>query len=814
MTELVVGVLTASLLSAPAPGSVWGDCPFDTGTSGAQCTTVSVPLDHRRPDWRSIDLQVSRAPARDPGRRLGVLVTSSGGPSAHLSDAATMKVPASLRDRYDIVSFDQRGFGRSAPVRCGLRPDQQYGIPWPLPGGEPAMRARAREIARQCAERAGATLPYLGTANVARDLDRIRQTLGAPTISFLGVSYGTYLGTAYDAQFPGRVDRMLLDTAVDATAAWPGVWRAALTGGVETRLPDFLAFAVAGRDKYRLGDTPAEVRATVQELISTASLPTIGSTQLRIALFGALYNDGAFPLLAGLLAAVRDRDEAAATAAATELQVFYDDDNTASAQLGVFCADSAFPYSPARYRKAAAAHPLTGGASAGAWPCAYWPAHPAEPRVTPSARGPRNVLLINNLRDPATTHAGAVALRRAFGGRARLVSVEHGGHGAYLRAGNACADGIGTDFLLGGALPATDPTCPRRHAGLRAALEHLATVDGATGALAEVRDAHGPAVQASGVADVRTGAPPRAGDRVRIFSNTKTFVATVVLQLVAEGRVDLGAPVERYLPGLLRANGNDGREITVRQLLQHTGGLPDFGSAVFEPGGYYTHRLDHHTPEELVRAGTAQPRLSAPGTEFHYSTTGYVVAGLLIERVTGNPYPREISRRIITPLRLTGTSVPGDSPVIAGPHLRGYAHLDAGDRISATGRRIDVTRLNPSLVWAGGAMISTMADLNTFFAALLGGRLLPAAELAAMTATVPSDLVPGSGYGLGLLRVPLSCGGVYWGHGGGGLGYQTRGGVTMDGRAVSLVHTSWPPTPEQSADALRAVDTALCEAGG
>jgi D-alanyl-D-alanine carboxypeptidase len=279
-------------------------------------------------------------------------------------------------------------------------------------------------------------------------------------------------------------------------------------------------------------------------------------------------------------------------------------------------------------------------------------------------------------------------------------------------------------------------------------------------------------------------------------------VATVVLQLVAEGRVELDAPIERYLPGLLRANGNDGREITVRQLLQHTAGLPDFDSAIFEPGGYRAHRFDHHTPEELIRDGTAQPRLSAPGTEFHYSTTGYVVAGLLIEQVTGKPYAREISRRILEPLRLTGTSLPGDRPVIERPRLRGYRD------------GTDVTLLNPSLVWAGGEMISTVADLNTFFTALLGGRLLPAAELAEMTTTVPADLVPGSGYGLGLLRVPLSCGGVYWGHGGSGLGYQSRGGVTVDGPAVSLVHTNAPSSPQQSADALRAVDTALCEARG
>jgi D-alanyl-D-alanine carboxypeptidase len=421
--------------------------------------------------------------------------------------------------------------------------------------------------------------------------------------------------------------------------------------------------------------------------------------------------------------------------------------------------------------------------------------------------------LLNNLRDPATTYAGAVNLRRAFGDRARLVAVDHGGHGVYLSAGNACADEAGTDFLVTGARPVGGLTCSAGHAGLQAALQHVTAVDGTPGALAEFRDPHGTFVASSGVADVATGRQPQAGDQFRIFSNTKTFVATVVLQLVAEGKVELDAPIERYLPGLLRANGNDGREISVRELLQHTSGLPDFDSAVFAPGGYYAHRFDHHTPQELIRTATATPRLSPPGTQFHYATTNYVVAGLLIEQVTGHPYADEIRDRIIGPLGLTGTAVPGDDPLLKGPHLRGYAHLDGHDQISDTGRPVDVTPLNPSLVWAGGAMTSTVGDLNTFFTALIGGRLLPPAQLAAMETTVPADLVPGAAYGLGLIRIPLSCGGQYWAHGGDGLGYQTREGVTSDGRAVTIVHTTSPSDQRQFADAFQAVDTALCESG-
>ena len=809
-------------VAAERSAVAWGRCPFDVGNSGAECTTVRVPLDYRQPNGRTIEIHVSRRPATDRAHRRGVLVTSSGGPQAHLSDTVDLagKLPASIRAQYDVVSFDQRGFGLSAPVSCGLRPDQQYGIPWPLLGGEPAMDARARQTARQCAAKAGTIVPYLGTMNVARDVDRIRIALGEERIAFLGISYGSYLGTAYDALFPERLDWALLDSVVDATAGWRGVWRASLTTGLETRVPAFLAFAAKNAARYRLGSTPAQVRATMLELIARAArVPlvtpkgTIASTQLRLAVFGAAYNDAAFSLLAQMLVAVRDRNATAAASAADELQVWYDDDRTASGQLAVFCADGSFPRSPQIYareaRADAARYPLTGGASASIWPCAYWASDPIDPPVTPATTGRHNILLINNLHDPATTYDGARNLQRAFGDRARLVGVNHGGHGAYLAAGNACADQIGTDFLLTGALPIRDLTCPAAHDGLRGAMEHLTTVDRSPGVLAEVRDGHGTVTYGAGVRDVRTGAAPRAGDAFRIFSNTKAFVATVALQLVAEHRIALDAPVERYLPGVVRGNGNDGRRTTVRQLLQHTSGVPDFDSSVFAPGRYYADRLDHHTPAELVRSSLSQPSL---GAGFHYSTTNYVLAGMIIERVTGRPYGAEITDRILRPLGLRGTSIPGDEPGLGGRHLRGYAHLDAKNQIADAGRPVDVTPLNPSLVWAGGAMVSTVADLNTFFTALLGGRLLPPTQLKAMMTTVPADLIPGAEYGLGLLQAPLSCGGVYWGHGGGGLGYQSRGGVTTDGRAVTLVHTSWPPTEQQSQDALRTVDTALCEA--
>jgi CubicO group peptidase (beta-lactamase class C family)/pimeloyl-ACP methyl ester carboxylesterase len=826
---VVVGLVLATAWVPGWAGSAerleWGECPFDAGSSGAECATVTVPQDYRDPGGRQLDIHISRVRSAQPALRRGTLVMNQGGPGPHLNDVASIGelVPQSVLDAYDIVSFDQRGFGHSAPVHCGLTPGQQLTFPWPLPGGEPAVREQAAGIAAQCAERAGADLPFLGTANVARDTDRIREALGEERITYLGVSYGTYLGVAYDSMFPQRVDRMLLESNVDPAAAWRDTFRGTMTEGVELRFGDFAGFVAARHDEYGLGTTRAQVRESVLDLadrldaepLSTPAGDVTGA-HVRIGLFATLYADAAFPLGGRLFAAVRDRDASAAASAGRELGLWYDDDNSASAQMAVFCADGTWPRDPAVYAAQAQAdvarYPLTGGAGAAIWPCAFWPSDPIDPPVRANYRGRPNVLLVNNLRDPGTTYAAATALRHEFGDRARLVGVDQGGHGAYLFNHNACAQRVGTDFLVDGARPKRNFVCPARHAGLAGALEHLTTVLDVPGAFAEVRDGNATAELSSGVADVRTGRAPAGSDRVRIFSNTKTFVATVVLQLVAEGRVSLDAPVERYLPGMIRANGNDGREITIRQLLSHTGGLPDYDSPVHAPDdGYHRHRFDHHTPGQLVRSGTSKARLSLPGKEFHYSTTNYVVAGMIIEKVTGRPYADEVTERILRPLGLRDTALPGDRVTIPGPHAHGYSHLDDNDQLAGTGRRIDVTLVNPSLLWAGGEMVSTVSDLNTFFAALLDGRLLPAALLAEMTKTVPADVfpVPGEGYGLGLIRVPLSCGGEYWTHGGSGLGYQTRQGTTLDGRQVGIVTTTSPSTSDHSATVLNAVDAAL-----
>jgi D-alanyl-D-alanine carboxypeptidase len=276
----------------------------------------------------------------------------------------------------------------------------------------------------------------------------------------------------------------------------------------------------------------------------------------------------------------------------------------------------------------------------------------------------------------------------------------------------------------------------------------------------------------AGVADRTTGRERRPQDRYRIASITKTFVATVVLQLEAEGRLDLDDSVEEWLPGVVRGNGHDGRRITLRQLLNHTSGVYDvtsdagFQAKVFGPD-FLRHRYDTWTPRQLVGIAMGHAPEFAPGTDWRYSNTNYVLAGMVVEKAAGRPYAEEVERRIIRPLGLRATSLPGTDPRMPRPSGRAYSTLGADPADPATAVH-DVTELNPSVAGAAGEMVSDGADLQRFVRALVTGRLLPPAQMKELTKAVPTT--PGDGrnaYGLGVVRQRLSCGKEVWGHTGG-----------------------------------------------
>ncbi|MFD6446445.1 serine hydrolase domain-containing protein [Promicromonospora sp. NPDC060204] len=272
---------------------------------------------------------------------------------------------------------------------------------------------------------------------------------------------------------------------------------------------------------------------------------------------------------------------------------------------------------------------------------------------------------------------------------------------------------------------------------------------------------------------------PSGDEHFRIGSITKTFVATAILQLVDEGKVDLDAPVEAYLPGVVP----NGAEITVRQILNHTSGLYDY----MKGEGWSTNRwrgearFAGHRPDQLLHAAFEHRPYFAPGTDFRYSNTNYIVAGRLVEAVTGRTYSDVIEHRILGPLNLTGTSFPGADPTIPEPAIHATTTLEDG-------QSVDVTEQNVSLDWAAGEMVSTTRDLQAFFEALLGGDLISEESLVQMRTTVPMGM--GFHYGLGLERFDLPCGGTLWGHGGQLLGYVTYAYRRDDGRSLTMLLAS------------------------
>lgn len=317
-----------------------------------------------------------------------------------------------------------------------------------------------------------------------------------------------------------------------------------------------------------------------------------------------------------------------------------------------------------------------------------------------------------------------------------------------------------------------------------------------TGAMVRVSGRAGRWSGTSGVRDIRTRRPVPADGRFRIASISKVFTAVVVLQLAAEHRIDLDRPVQDHLPGLLPDAYPD---ITVRQLLDHTSGLPNGTIGSGDPAWFVQHRFDSWTPREIVDEATTRPMRFAPGTQQQYNGTNYYVAGLLIEKVTGNSYAHEVARRILRPLRLRDTYVlDRRDPRLPGPHAHGYVAVTA----DGTTTLHDVS-LQSAWSWAEGGLISSAADLTALITAILQGRVVPRPELDAML-TVPDVAYTGSAsncnagptagracFSAGLTTTTLPNGVVVWGKTGSVPGYTSGVFATRDLRRV-LVYSLNP----------------------
>lgn len=516
LATLFAAGLTASLLAAPAnaqqdptdnqrgPGPAstvtWGPCPDDVeDTSGRlQCATVEAPKDYDEPDGDRIEVMISRLASQKPQQRRGVLLLNPGGPGgAGLSqpaDLAALGIPRSVLDSYDLIGVDPRGVGHSTPVTCGFTDEQGWtgNIP-PYAPHSPAVAEQARTakaVADQCAANdPEGLMAHISTANTARDLNHIRAALGERKASFFGVSYGTALGSAFASMFPEQTDRVVIDSNLGTTSLNQDALRR-FGLGMEDRFVDFAHFAAERHDSYGLGRTPAEVRGNYFELaerLDRTPVAGVDGASFRLGIFVGLYSTKNFAqtaqlwqslaagnaerVPAGLAEDLAGRGlptvpSAKGTAGVSPL------DNGFAAFQAVTCNDTEWPEDVAGYQRAVARdrirYPMFGAASANINPCAYWHHEPGEADVPVNPRGPENVLVVQNLRDPATPHLGGQLIRKSFGARARLVSIDQGGHGAYVYGDNPCGLNVTTNFLVDGTFPAEDTFCgASRESGLQ-----------------------------------------------------------------------------------------------------------------------------------------------------------------------------------------------------------------------------------------------------------------------------------------------------------------------------------------------------------
>ncbi|MGW5397518.1 alpha/beta hydrolase [Streptomyces sp. NPDC003952] len=460
----------------------WHRCSAEQPAS-YECATIKVPLDYRRPAGRTLDQAISRVRSTNPAKRHGVLLLNPGGPGGtglELPLALGEVVPPEVAEQYDLIGFDPRGVGASSPISCGLT-DAEQGIDRPYhPGSFPSDVAWARNIAAKCREKAGSVLPYITTRNTARDMDTIRAVLGERKLSYLGYSYGTYLGAVYTQLFPGRTDRFVLDSGVDPNLIWRGMFQTWATEA-EPAFARWTRWAAERSGEHHLGESPAAVSKTFWDLVARADRDPIDFQGEKItgddirrarALF--FYPAQVTPLVVALKDAADGKPavtpgasgpgfdmKRALAGASGPAPAEAASDNAVAVLWSVACGDTdAWPRDPERYRRDAvrdkAAYPLYGDFASNIKPCAFWP-RPLEPQTPMKVRA--GVLTVQNEWDSQTPLASGQGLHRALKGSRMVLALGGEGHGVYLADPNSCAAAPVTAYLATGKLPARDITC-------------------------------------------------------------------------------------------------------------------------------------------------------------------------------------------------------------------------------------------------------------------------------------------------------------------------------------------------------------------
>ncbi|MZF84495.1 alpha/beta hydrolase [Streptomyces sp. SID5643] len=471
---VLAGTFTAGPAEAGAPGTAstvrtaepaWESCATEDYPT-LQCASLKVPLDHRRPHGEKISLALSRVP-HTARTYQGPLLVNPGGPGGSglsLAGFVASSLPAKVAAQYDVIGFDPRGVGASEPaLDCGpghfapVRPDS---LPT-TPAIERANLDRARSFAAACGKKYGHVLPYMDTTSAVRDMDAIRQSLGAQKINYLGYSYGTYLGAVYAGLFPERVRRLVLDSVVDPTGVW---YEANLHQDMafDDRHRAFLAWVGKHDATYRLGTDPEEIEAEWYAMrAALAKKPasgTVGASELEDTFIPGGYYNGYWPSLAEAFAAyVNDQDAGPLVEAYEDFgAVDASGDNGYSVYTSVQCRDTSWPRDWRQWRKDnwAVYDKAPFMTWNNAWynaPCAFWPVDSLRPVNVANGELPP-VLLFQATGDAATPYEGAVTAHRLLA-RSSLVVEEGGGNHGITLSGNACLDEHLAAYLTDGTVP-------------------------------------------------------------------------------------------------------------------------------------------------------------------------------------------------------------------------------------------------------------------------------------------------------------------------------------------------------------------------
>lgn len=467
-------VAAASPRAVQTPPLSWHDCG-----GGLQCASLRVPLSYAHPNGRTIRLALARYPSASRGKRIGSLVINPGGPGASgvqfLRQVAAAFAPDVL-DHFDIVSWDPRGVGQSAPVVCesGAGLDRFFSLPSSpsTPAQVAAVVSATKAFDEGCVKRSGlALLRNISTRDTARDLDRIRAALGDSKLTYLGFSYGTFIGAMYAHLFPTHVRAMVLDGAVDPalTTEQEDLQQAV---GFETDLNDFLSWCEDGGNGCAL-DQGGGAQAAFQRVLARLQegpIPTGHPQQPRLeaglgfyGLAEGLYSTQTWPQLADALAGILHNNGSQLLGMANDYTGRNPNgtyQNILEADTAVSCLDKPSPTSLATYEADAAAWakvaPVFGPAEAwGPLACAYWPVGPVEQAAPLSAPGAPPIVVVGSTNDPATPYSWAQALASQLSGV--LVTRVGAGHTGYFFSN--CVEQAANAYLIGLKVPSPGLTC-------------------------------------------------------------------------------------------------------------------------------------------------------------------------------------------------------------------------------------------------------------------------------------------------------------------------------------------------------------------